>query len=65
MVKTIICYASKSGNTAKIAEAMATELNCTAVKVTNDTKPASLDLDSYDLIFLGSGLYAGTPNEDQ
>ncbi|NLF89041.1 hypothetical protein GX563_09495 [Candidatus Bathyarchaeota archaeon] len=63
-MKTIICYASKSGNTAKIAEAMATELNCTAVKVTNDTKPASLDLDSYDLIFLGSGLYAGTPNED-
>jgi flavodoxin len=63
-MKTIICYASKSGNTAKIAEAMATELKCMAVKVTTETKPEALDLESYDLIFLGSGLYAGTPNED-
>lgn len=64
MMKTIIIYASKSGNTGKIAASMANQLNCQAVKVTAQTSPSTLDLDSYDLIFVGTGLYAGTPNED-
>lgn len=63
-MKTIILYASKSGNTGKLASAMATQLNCEAVKVTAQTNPSGLDLDVYDLIFIGTGLYAGTPNED-
>jgi flavodoxin len=62
-MKTIICYASKSGNTGKIAAAMATALNCAAVKITGEMKSAELDLQSYDLVFIGTGLYAGTPNE--
>jgi flavodoxin len=64
MMKTIIIYASKSGNTGKLAASMANQLNCQTVKVTAQTSPATLDLEGYDLIFVGSGLYAGTPNED-
>jgi flavodoxin len=60
----VVLYTSKSGNTGKIAESIAAQLNCEALKVTAQTHPASLDLDSYDLIFVGTGLYAGTPNED-
>jgi flavodoxin len=63
-MKTIIIYASKSGNTGKLAAAMAAQLNCQAVKVTTQTNPSTLDLEGYDLIFVGTGIYAGTPNED-
>jgi flavodoxin len=63
-MRTVILYASKSGNTGKIAASMAAQLNCEAIKVTAQTSPATLELDGYDLIFVGSGLYAGTPNED-
>jgi flavodoxin len=63
-MRTIILYASKSGNTGKIAAAMAAQLNCEAIKVTAQTSPATLDLECYDLVFVGTGLYAGTPNED-
>lgn len=64
IMRTIILYASKSGNTGKIALSMATALNCEAVKVTSQTQPSALNLDNYDCVFVGSGLYAGTPNED-
>jgi flavodoxin len=63
-MKPIVIYASKSGNTKKIADAMATQLGCEAIRITSGTSAAALDLESYDLIFLGTGLYAGTPNED-
>lgn len=63
-MKAIILYSSKSGNTGKLAAAMAAQLNCETVKVTAQTNPATLDLDGYDLILVGTGLYAGTPNED-
>lgn len=63
MTKIIVIYASKSGNTEKIAKSIAEQLNCEAVKVTQ-TSPSGFDLEIYDWIFLGTGLYAGTPNED-
>jgi flavodoxin len=63
-MRTIILYASKCGNTGNIAASMAVQLNCEAVKITAQTSPAEVDLEGYDLIFVGSGLYAGTPNED-
>jgi flavodoxin len=63
-MKTIILYASKSGNTKKIADSMAAQLNCEAIKVTSESNLQTLNLDAYDLILVGTGLYAGTPNED-
>jgi len=63
-MKAIILYASKSGNTKKLADQMATQIGCEAVKITSTSTSATLNLEEYDLIFLGTGLYAGTPNED-
>ncbi len=63
-MKSIILYSSRSGNTKKIAESMAVEVGCEAIKITSDSNPSTLDLEGFDLIFVGTGLYAGTPNED-
>ena len=63
-MKSIILYSSKSGNTKKIAESMAARVGCEAIKITSDSNPSNADLEGYDLIFVGTGLYAGTPNED-
>jgi flavodoxin len=54
--KIIIIYQSgKKGNTKFIAEAIASELNCTAVDV--KTSPI-INLEQYNLIGFGSGIYA-------
>lgn len=63
-MRAIILYASKSGNTKKIADSMAAQLGCEAIKITPENTPATFDLEQYDLILVGTGLYAGTPNED-
>jgi flavodoxin len=63
-MKSIIIYSSKSGNTKKIAESMASQVGCEAIKISSDSSPSIVDLEGYDLIFVGTGLYAGTPNED-
>jgi flavodoxin len=59
-LKVIVLYASKSGNTKKLADEIAKQLNCEALPV----KGAAADLELYEVVFLGTGLYAGTPNED-
>ena len=62
MVKTLIVYQSyHHGNTKKIAEAMAEELEA------NVLKPEEVDLDdidSYDLIGFGSGIYGFRHHKD-
>jgi len=63
-MKSIILYASKSGNTKKIADSMASQLGCEAIKITSESTPSEVDLEGYDLVFIGTGLFAGTPNED-
>jgi flavodoxin len=62
-VKPIVIYASKRGNTRKIAEAISQELSCQAIDVTQPNG-GSIDLDSYDLIFVGTGIHYGNPNVD-
>ena len=63
-MKPIILYASKGGNTGKIADEIAQELNCKSVRVTQSGLESSADLDNYDLIFVGTGIHYGNPNED-
>ncbi len=43
---------------------MAAQIGCEAIKITAESNAATVDLHGYDLIFVGTGLYAGTPNED-
>jgi flavodoxin len=63
-LKPIILYASKSGNTQKIADSMANEIGCKTIRISNTGIASASELEEYDLIFLGTGLFAGTPNED-
>jgi flavodoxin len=63
-MKTIILYSSRSGNTKKVADSMAAQVGCEKIKITSESNTSTVDLEGYDLIFVGTGLYAGTPNED-
>jgi flavodoxin len=63
-MRPIIIYSSKSGNTKKIADSMASQIGCEAIRITSGIAPSTVDLEGYDLVFVGTGLFAGTPNED-
>jgi flavodoxin len=63
-MRTIILYSSKSGNTKKIADSMASQIGCDAIRITSDSAASIVDLEGYDLVLIGTGLFAGTPNED-
>ena len=63
-MRPIIIYSSKSGNTKKIADSMASQIGCDAIRITSNITPPTLDFDKYDLVLVGTGLFAGTPNED-
>jgi flavodoxin len=56
MRAAIICYSRHHGNTRRIAEAMATELDAQLLTV---AAAAERDLGELDLIGLGSGIYFG------
>jgi flavodoxin len=53
-MKTKVMYHSRSGNTKKVADAIAKELGQIAEAV-----PADYPLENVDLLFLGAGIYAG------
>jgi flavodoxin len=61
-VKTVILYASKSGNTKKISDAIASELNCQAIEISDHCKVSADFLNGFELVFVGTGIYAGNPN---
>lgn len=63
-MKPIVLYATRGGNTGKIADEIAQELSCESLKVIQTDLTSSVDLDSYDLIFVGTGIQYGNPNED-
>jgi flavodoxin len=63
-MRPIIIYSSKSGNTKKIADSMANQIGCEAVRITANSPQPTVDLEAYDLVLVGTGLFAGTPNED-
>lgn len=53
-----VIYCSRTGNTKKVAEAMASELKTEAVSV------KSLDKPEKTFLFLGSGFYGGSPGKE-
>jgi menaquinone-dependent protoporphyrinogen IX oxidase len=63
-MKPIVPYTSKGFNTGKIAVEIAKELNCGSLRITQSSLANSVDLDNYDLIFIGTGIHFGNPNED-
>lgn len=61
-MKAAVIYASKSGNTKKIAEAIAQQIGTQAHNISRDTQYPSIE--NVDIIFIGTGIHAGTPNPD-
>jgi flavodoxin len=59
-MKTTLVYFSRGGNTRKIAEAIAKELEITPI----DVKKESPDVSSADLFIVGSGTYGGKPGKE-
>jgi len=64
LLKPIVLYSSKSGNTEKIAREIASELNCRCQKISVNYDSASVDLNDFDLVFLGTGNYGAKPNAE-
>ena len=62
VLKPIVLYSSKSGNTEKIAREIASELNCSCEKINENSDSTTIDLDDFDLVFLGTGNYGAKPN---
>lgn len=58
-MKTLIVYASMTGNTKKVADAIAKEIGATAKPVKEITKSPDVDL-----LFVGSGIFAGKPHQE-
>lgn len=61
-MKAIVLYSSKTGNTKKVAEAIASA--CPAGTECLDVKSAPADLASYDLAFVGYWVDKGTANAE-
>jgi len=60
-MNTIVIYSTHRNNTEKIALAIAQTANCKAVKLTKTFDAYNTSLDSYDLVFLGTGIRGGEP----
>ena len=63
-MKLIVLYSTRSGNTKKIADEIASELNCESLMINQTNLTPSINLNNYDLIFIGTGIHFGNPNED-
>lgn len=63
-MKPIVIYSTRSGNTEKVAKAIASELNCECAKISGTSNPSTPNLDSYDMVFIGTGIYKGQPSSD-
>ena len=57
-MKVKVVYHSKTGNTKKVAEAIAKGVGTTAVQITDKIK-----FDSADLLFIGDGVYGMKPDK--
>lgn len=58
-MKILICYHSQTGNTEAVAKAMAEGLKDHDVTVSKAKDVDPTTLSTYDIVFLGSGVYAG------
>ena len=60
----IVLYSTKGGNTKKVAEQIASELNCPLKEVTKDLDVSTISLHDFDMVFIGTGIYRNLPNEN-
>ena len=60
----IVLYSTKGGSTMRVAAEIASELNCPCIEITASSDPSTIDLNNFDLVFVGTGIYRGCPNGD-
>ncbi len=63
-MKPVVIYSSKSGNTEKVAGEIASELNCPCTRITKDFDSSTINLNEFDVVFVGTGNYGGKPSVD-
>ena len=68
-MKPIVLYSTGGsgavvGNTEKVAGEIASELDCLCVKISKDFDSSTLNLNDYDPVFVGTGIYGGRPNRN-
>jgi flavodoxin len=59
----IVLYSTKLGSTRRIATEIAAELNCPLLEVTANSDPSAINLDEFDLLLIGTGIYQRQPNQ--
>ena len=57
----IVIYSTHRSNTEKVALAIAQAANCKSVKLTENFDASTLSLESYGVVFLGTGIRGGEP----
>ena len=62
-MKILVCYFSNTGNTEKVAKSIAEGLEGEDIKLLKIEDADPLNLKNYDLVVLGSGIYAGKLNK--
>jgi flavodoxin len=60
-MNAIVIYSTHRGNTEKVAQEIAAQASCKAVRITENFDASTLPIEGYDLIFLGTGIRGGEP----
>ena len=55
----VVVFSSKKGNTQKVTQEIVQELNCKAIKLSEETDFSIIQLKDYDLVFLGTWIRGG------
>ena len=58
-MNTVVIYSSKGGNTQKVAQEIAQELNCKAIKLSDQPDFSKIQLKDYEIVFLGTWIRGG------
>ncbi len=60
----VVLYSTKGGNTRKVAEEIADELGCPIKEIAQDSDISTINLQDFDMVFVGTGIYRDHPNEN-
>jgi flavodoxin len=60
----VVIYSTKSGNTEKVALAIAKELNCNSIKISKETDFSAISFKDFDLVLIGTWIRGGEPSPD-
>jgi len=63
-VSPVVIYSTKGGKTRKVAAEFASELNCPIIEINKNSDPSAINLSSYDLVLIGTGIYQASPNAE-